>query len=118
MLLLTTKRPLWRYDNAFLFTNQSEVDFGIAIVYLHSGHSTENRAGFPKPYSTFTKLHCAKSKHNPHNIYFTHLESCKATLSYLSLVVKTSREEGITGSSRGNPDQKFWVLQKTNIIIT
>jgi len=23
---------LWRYDNAFLFTNQSEVDFGIAHV--------------------------------------------------------------------------------------
>ena len=23
---------LWRYDNAFIFTNQSEVDFGITLV--------------------------------------------------------------------------------------
>jgi hypothetical protein len=32
MLLGTTECALWRYDNAFLFTNQSEVDFGIAYV--------------------------------------------------------------------------------------
>jgi hypothetical protein len=32
MLLVTTECALWRYDNAFLFTNQSEVDFGIAYV--------------------------------------------------------------------------------------
>jgi hypothetical protein len=30
--VVTTKCALWRYDNAFLFTNQSEVDFGIAYV--------------------------------------------------------------------------------------
>jgi len=30
MLLVTTERAFWRYDNTFLFTNQSEVDFGIA----------------------------------------------------------------------------------------
>jgi len=29
---VTTECVLWRYDNAFLFTNQSEVDFGIAHV--------------------------------------------------------------------------------------
>ena len=30
--LVTTERALWRYDNAFIFTNQSEVDFGITLV--------------------------------------------------------------------------------------
>ena len=30
--LVTTKPALWRYDNAFIFTNQSEVDFGITLV--------------------------------------------------------------------------------------
>ena len=34
MLLGTTERALWRYDNAFLFTNQSEVDFGIAHILV------------------------------------------------------------------------------------
>jgi len=32
-LLVTTEFGLWRYDNAFLFTNQLEVDFGIALVF-------------------------------------------------------------------------------------
>jgi len=32
MLLVTTERVLWRYDNAFLFNKQSDVDFGIALV--------------------------------------------------------------------------------------
>jgi hypothetical protein len=36
MLLVTTELVLWRYDNAFLFTNQSEVDFGIALVIIFS----------------------------------------------------------------------------------
>jgi len=36
MLLVTTERALWHYDNAFLFTNQSEVDFGIAHVHSQS----------------------------------------------------------------------------------
>jgi hypothetical protein len=31
-LRVTTERALWHYDNAFLFTNQSEVDFGIALL--------------------------------------------------------------------------------------
>jgi hypothetical protein len=29
-LLLTTELVIWRYGNAFIFTNQSELDFGIA----------------------------------------------------------------------------------------
>jgi len=33
MLLFNNERALWRYDNAFLFTNQSGADFGIALVY-------------------------------------------------------------------------------------
>jgi hypothetical protein len=33
MLLVTTELALWRYDNAFLFTSQSKVDFGIALVF-------------------------------------------------------------------------------------
>jgi hypothetical protein len=33
-LLVTIKCGLWRYENAFIFTNQSEVDFGIAYVTL------------------------------------------------------------------------------------
>jgi len=38
MLLVTVERALWRYDNAFLFTNQSEVDFGIAhVIRCHTG---------------------------------------------------------------------------------
>jgi hypothetical protein len=32
MLLVTTELALWRYDNMFLFTNKSDVDFGIALV--------------------------------------------------------------------------------------
>jgi hypothetical protein len=31
-LLVTTELVVWRYANAFIFTNQSEVDFGIALV--------------------------------------------------------------------------------------
>ena len=33
-LLVTTEHALWRYDKAFIFTNQSEVDFWIAYVYV------------------------------------------------------------------------------------
>ena len=33
--LLTTDRALGRYDNAFIFTNQSEVDFGITLVHSY-----------------------------------------------------------------------------------
>jgi len=32
------------------------------MLYLHSMHTTENRAGSPKPYCTSTKQHCATSK--------------------------------------------------------
>jgi hypothetical protein len=32
MLLVTTELALWRYDDAYLFTNQSEVDFGIVLL--------------------------------------------------------------------------------------
>jgi hypothetical protein len=31
-LVVTTVPALWHYDKEFLFTNQSEVDFGIAHV--------------------------------------------------------------------------------------
>jgi hypothetical protein len=34
-LLVTTELVIWRYANAFIFTNQSEVDFGIALVYIY-----------------------------------------------------------------------------------
>ena len=30
--LVTTELALWRHDNAFIFTNQSEVDFGMTLV--------------------------------------------------------------------------------------
>ena len=33
-LLVTNERALWRYDNAFLFTNKPEVDFGIATYFV------------------------------------------------------------------------------------
>jgi len=33
-LLVTTERALWRYDDEFIFINQSEVDFGIAYVQV------------------------------------------------------------------------------------
>jgi hypothetical protein len=33
-LLVTTELVLWRYDNAFLFTNKSEVDFVSALVLV------------------------------------------------------------------------------------
>ena len=33
--LVTTERALCRYDNAFIFTNQSEVDFGIILVLMY-----------------------------------------------------------------------------------
>jgi hypothetical protein len=59
-LLVTTELVLWRYDKVFFFTNQSEVDFGIALVlkryklcickgalfikhYLYSHKITEDR---------------------------------------------------------------------------
>jgi hypothetical protein len=32
-LLVSTELAFWRYDKAFLFTNQSEVDFGIIMVH-------------------------------------------------------------------------------------
>jgi hypothetical protein len=32
-LLVTTELVIWRYANAFIFTNQSEFDFGIAYVF-------------------------------------------------------------------------------------
>jgi hypothetical protein len=31
-LLVTTELVIWHYANAFIFTNQSELDFGIAYV--------------------------------------------------------------------------------------
>jgi hypothetical protein len=31
-LLVTNELVIWRYANAFIFTNQSELDFGIAYV--------------------------------------------------------------------------------------
>jgi hypothetical protein len=31
-LLVMTELVIWRYANAFIFTNQSEFDFGIAYV--------------------------------------------------------------------------------------
>ena len=31
-LLVTTECALWHFDNTFLFTKQSEIDFGIAYV--------------------------------------------------------------------------------------
>jgi hypothetical protein len=31
-LLVTTELLIWRYADAFIFTNQSELDFGIAYV--------------------------------------------------------------------------------------
>ena len=33
-LLVTTELVIWRYANAFIFTNQSELDFGIVLVYI------------------------------------------------------------------------------------
>jgi len=33
-LLVTTELVIWRYANAFIFNNQSELDFGIAYVLL------------------------------------------------------------------------------------
>jgi len=35
-LLVTTELVIWRYANAFIFTNQSEVDFRIGLVCLYS----------------------------------------------------------------------------------
>jgi hypothetical protein len=32
-LLVTTELVIWRYGNAFISANQSELDFGIAYVY-------------------------------------------------------------------------------------
>ena len=79
------------------------------VLYLHSEHSNENRAGFPKPYCTSTKLHCATSKQTIF-IYFTHLESCKAVkLSCLSLVVKTGNEV-YHRQFKWASDQKFRLL--------
>jgi len=31
-LLVMTELVIWRYDNAFIFTKHSELDFGIALV--------------------------------------------------------------------------------------
>jgi hypothetical protein len=41
-LLVTSELVIWRYANAFIFTNQSELDFGIAYVTL----------GYPTPSSS------------------------------------------------------------------
>ena len=41
--LVTTERALWRYDNAFIFTNQSEVDTGITLVSYASGFTGNSR---------------------------------------------------------------------------
>jgi hypothetical protein len=37
-LLVTAEPALWGYDNEFIFTNQSEVDFGIALVHIFHQH--------------------------------------------------------------------------------
>jgi len=42
-LFCATERAVWRYDNAFLFTNQTEVDFGIAHLHTYFTDK-ENRA--------------------------------------------------------------------------
>jgi hypothetical protein len=33
-LLVTTELVIWRYANAFIFINQSELDFGIAYIEI------------------------------------------------------------------------------------
>jgi hypothetical protein len=33
-LLVTTELVIWRYANAFFFTNQLEIDFGIALTHV------------------------------------------------------------------------------------
>ena len=42
-LLVTTEHVIWRYANAFIFTNQSELDFGIALVYMICNASVTNK---------------------------------------------------------------------------
>jgi hypothetical protein len=37
-LLVTTELVIWRYANAFIFTNQSELDFGIALVHIFTDY--------------------------------------------------------------------------------
>jgi hypothetical protein len=39
-LLVTTELVIWRYAHAFIFTNQSELDFGIAYVIRPVMHGT------------------------------------------------------------------------------
>jgi len=36
-LLVTTELVIWRCANAFIFTNQLEVDFGIGLVICNKG---------------------------------------------------------------------------------
>jgi hypothetical protein len=40
-LLVTTELVIWRYANAFIFTNQSELDFEIAYVVFSMGKETK-----------------------------------------------------------------------------
>jgi hypothetical protein len=42
-LLLTTEHVIWRYANAFIFTNQSELDFRIAYVAVEKGLTADLR---------------------------------------------------------------------------
>jgi hypothetical protein len=48
-LLVTNELVIWRYASAFIFTNQSELDFGIAyvipsVVKSKPGFSVETNA--------------------------------------------------------------------------
>jgi hypothetical protein len=43
-LLVTTELVIWRYANAFIFTNQSELDFGIALVLTWQCTKFEERS--------------------------------------------------------------------------
>jgi hypothetical protein len=45
-LLVTTELVIWRYANAFIFTKQSELDFGIALVYTVYPKSVYNHAPY------------------------------------------------------------------------
>jgi hypothetical protein len=51
-MLVTTELVIWHYANAFISTNQSEIDFRIALVEGREKVEDEPRAGRPSTSKT------------------------------------------------------------------
>ena len=67
-LLVTTELVIWRYANAFIFTNQSELDFGIALVVIGAQQWTALFPSVGRPLSNWVDIYILAL--GPGNVFY------------------------------------------------